>query len=434
MSKRIEHKIIDGLGHKWCGSCKEWHPLYMFGAQSSAWDRQQYKCKACMEAYRLSNTPRTPTARIEHKMIAGVEHALCRTCKEWLPLDMLGDNITRWDGKSTKCRACVRKASGSKPRPPRIEHKMIDGVEHKWCSTCKEWHSLGMFGVGNAAWDKKNAKCKACVRKATGCKPRPPKIENKMIDGVEHKWCSTCKEWHSLDMFSMNNATKDKKATRCRACHSEYAKSDKRKAYNKGDRRKALRKINNQTAKSKARRKRYRDNPKRISEQSEYMKMYKHTEKGKASYKASQRKMLSTVEGRMRSSMSSRILGMLGGYFNGGKGSKKTIELIGYSIDELVIHLNNGEYTLDDYMDKMDDNGRKEFHIDHIIPCAYYQPYLVLEVLGDTFTPKGLEIFRKCWNPRNLRIWPASDNISKNDKLDMDLVREYGIKDLLVLD
>lgn len=39
--------------------------------------------------------------------------------------------------------------------------------------------------------------------------------------------------------------------------------------------------------------------------------------------------------------------------------------------------------------------------------------------------------FLKCWNYRNLRIIPALENLSKSDKLNIELVDKYNIKDLL---
>ena len=59
-----------------------------------------------------------------------------------------------------------------------------------------------------------------------------------------------------------------------------------------------------------------------------------------------------------------------------------------------------------------------DLHIDHIIPCA-------------SFDHTNEEEVKKCWNWRNLRYLPAEENKSKQDKLDMDLVKSYGIEDLL---
>jgi len=59
-----------------------------------------------------------------------------------------------------------------------------------------------------------------------------------------------------------------------------------------------------------------------------------------------------------------------------------------------------------------------KYHIDHIIPCAIY----------DFSNPDHI---KKCWNPENLRIIPAKENMSKKDKLDFDLIDRHNIRHLL---
>jgi hypothetical protein len=59
-----------------------------------------------------------------------------------------------------------------------------------------------------------------------------------------------------------------------------------------------------------------------------------------------------------------------------------------------------------------------KYHIDHIIPCAIYD-------FNNT------EHIKKCWQPENLRIIPAAENLSKNDKLDFDLIDKHNIRHLL---
>jgi len=85
------------------------------------------------------------------------------------------------------------------------------------------------------------------------------------------------------------------------------------------------------------------------------------------------------------------------------------LDYIGCDIEFLKQHLNN---TKDNSW------GDVELHIDHIIPVSLYD-----------HTNK--EEIKKCWNWRNLRYFPKSDNISKGDILDMSLVKQYGIDDLL---
>lgn len=57
-------------------------------------------------------------------------------------------------------------------------------------------------------------------------------------------------------------------------------------------------------------------------------------------------------------------------------------------------------------------------HIDHIIPVSSYD-------FND------LEEIKKCWNPLNLRLLPATENMSKGNKIDMDLIKKHNIEHLL---
>lgn len=45
---------------------------------------------------------------------------------------------------------------------PRIPHKIIDGVEHKWCCRCKKWKIITEFSNSKRAWDGLLARCKDC--------------------------------------------------------------------------------------------------------------------------------------------------------------------------------------------------------------------------------------------------------------------------------
>lgn len=59
-----------------------------------------------------------------------------------------------------------------------------------------------------------------------------------------------------------------------------------------------------------------------------------------------------------------------------------------------------------------------KYHIDHIIPCAVYDF-------------NNAEHIKLCWQPENLRIIPAKENLEKNDKLDFALIEKYNIAHLL---
>ena len=87
----------------------------------------------------------------------------------------------------------------------------------------------------------------------------------------------------------------------------------------------------------------------------------------------------------------------------------KTMTYVGCSKEELLLHLKSTKKT---------EWQNEKLHIDHIIPCSLYD-----------HTDED-EIY-KCWNWRNLRYLPEKENISKGNKLDMNLVNQCAIEDLL---
>ena len=87
----------------------------------------------------------------------------------------------------------------------------------------------------------------------------------------------------------------------------------------------------------------------------------------------------------------------------------KTMTYVGCSKEELLLHLQSTKKT---------EWQNEKLHIDHIIPRALYD-----------HTDED-EIY-KCWNWRNLRYLPEKENISKGNKLDMNLVNQCAIEDLL---
>tara|TARA_R100000808_G_C2077545_1_gene102645 strand:+ start:60 stop:728 length:669 start_codon:yes stop_codon:yes gene_type:complete len=97
---------------------------------------------------------------------------------------------------------------------------------------------------------------------------------------------------------------------------------------------------------------------------------------------------------------------------NGGNKNGKTMDFLPYSIKELRTHLE------DQFVDNMSwENYGSYWHIDHIYPHSKL-PYDSLQHPN----------FQKAWALKNLRPLKASENSSKNDKIDEVLLREYGLE------
>jgi hypothetical protein len=130
----------------------------------------------------------------------------------------------------------------------------------------------------------------------------------------------------------------------------------------------------------------------------EYKKQYYHAhidlERERARRK--DRKVRSTVHGRLRANIHRRMLLVLKGINK----SQHTCEIIGCGIDELRQHLES------QFLPGMTwgNWSRQGWHIDHIMPCASFD-------LSDP------EQQRKCFNYRNLQPLWAIDNLKKGAKV-----------------
>ena len=62
--------------------------------------------------------------------------------------------------------------------PKRIDHKIVDGVELKWCARCESWLKLGSFHTTNSrTWDNRFYCCMACYNEKRLNNPRRVALE-----------------------------------------------------------------------------------------------------------------------------------------------------------------------------------------------------------------------------------------------------------------
>lgn len=98
----------------------------------------------------------------------------------------------------------------------------------------------------------------------------------------------------------------------------------------------------------------------------------------------------------------------------------KSFDVLGFTVEELITHLNKGEYTVDDYI------KTSNFHIDHIIPMSYF---VNLAKLKPDVDP--VEIINRANSLENLRIITKYDNLSKANKICIPLINKYKLHYLL---
>lgn len=346
--------------------------------------------------------------------------------------------------------------------------KEEDGKTVKMCKCCGKWKELNKdnFIIVNTNKDGFMNKCKKCW------KDKVP-LYSYIPEG--YKECSEkgCIKPSTTDFFGKKKDSKDGLRHICKECRREKTNN-----YRKQDHVKELRKIEGAKYRAKPgvkeHYKEYRDKPENKKKSKEYDAKYylDNTERIKERVKeyttrpdkqelikegrknhyinnrdrirASQKDYNQRPEVKERNNKRQRqrrktdslfkirgqMFGILHRMMNNYKFGKNmdTISMFGYTPEELIKHLNKGAYTVKHYLLNTKENIL--YHIDHIIPLDYYKDKLKVDVNGH-LTEEGLIWFRKANDLRNLRVWPASPNTSKGNKLDMDLIKEHGIEDLL---
>jgi hypothetical protein len=230
------------------------------------------------------------------------------------------------------------------------------------------------------------------------------------------KVCNKCGEEKLLEEFDKQAKGKYGKRATCKLCRKQNGKryyeanKEQKKQYQEANKEKIAEYIKQYRKENKEKLveygKQYQEaNKEKIAE---YRKQYRQDNKERSNERARNRRK-NDEQYRIRCYLSSSLWSALN---NAGKTKNASIlTYVGCSIEFMQEHLNST---------KKPDWG-DDLHIDHIIPSSL-------------FDHTNEEEVKKCWNWRNLRYLPAEENISKQATLDMDLVKSYGIEDLLPLE
>ena len=331
-------------------------------------------------------------------------------------------------------------------------------AKSKTCSKCGEEKLLDEFHIDKTRKDGRRSRCKLCVRKY--CQDNKEKIaaqakryyqanrETKIEYSRQHRqdnkekikqYRQKNKEKHSRlsrDYYKNNQekiAARGKQyyqdnKERIRERHKQYYQDDKEetaargkqyyqdnkekiKQYRQDNKEKIAAKAKqwhqaNKERQNKRSRDYYKKNKEKIAAQAK--RYYQDNKERRNEYRNEyvKNRLKNDEQFRIRYYLSTALRKSL----KTAKTTKKnsTLNYIGCSIESLQEHLNSTKKP--DWGDNL--------HIDHIIPSSL-------------FDHTNEEEIKKCWNWRNLRYLPAEKNMSKKDKLDMDLVKSYGIEDLL---
>ena len=222
--------------------------------------------------------------------------------------------------------------------------------------------------------------------------PRP-RVLHQFTDGIEEKHCKTCNTWKELLHFSTQNKTWDKLDTQCRQCSSDKYKKRAETKKN-GVQKKAKAKIFEWV---KANWQAINDYSKVMSQdaqRSEYLldatcKKYV-LNKGNARRRAFRN---NSVDEQFKSGFRAFMSRLTNGQ---ATEDSKHVEFLGCTLDYFR------RYIEIQFAEGMSWENRGMWHIDHIIPCSYF----------DLSTKRNQLI---CSNYRNLTpVW-GPDNIAKSD-------------------
>lgn len=142
----------------------------------------------------------------------------------------------------------------------------------------------------------------------------------------------------------------------------------------------------------------YRSDPKRHSERVKAAKERDPDKYREANRINAQKRREDRIDVRLRSRISSQIRYCLGTR----KGGMTTQRLLGYSIDELRVHLER------QFLPDMNWSNFGKWHIDHIVPLASF-----------TITGSDDPELRRAWALTNLRPLWAEDNIRKGSRIEV---------------
>jgi hypothetical protein len=252
------------------------------------------------------------------------------------------------------------------------------------------------------------------------------------------KVCKKCGKEKLLEEFYKDKTCKYGRTRNCKLCFKQYREANKEKlvAYREANKEKAkeYQKQYREANKEKCAEKRkqyYQDNKEQVCEKAkqyheankEKRKQYNQENKEKIAewgrqYREKNKEQINKrfrnrrkndEQYRIRCCLSRTLLHTLNKI---GKTKKASVlAYIGCPIEDLVFHLDSTKNP----------EWGDDLHIDHIIPSSL-------------FDHTNEEEVKKCWNWRNLRYLPAEENLIKGGTLDMDLVKSYGIEDLLPLE
>lgn len=291
----------------------------------------------------------------------------CQKCKERKDRKEFHKKKSASDGLRSYCKIChcaeVRAYNARYRKPSRYEktHRENNGQQEKRCNKCGQWKLLDSFTISRGAKTCKDGRvprCKVC-RPSTRNIPIPNK-----------KQCTMCGRIKPKCEFSISK--RDGLFPSCKRCRNQHN------------------------------RKYYRANKEVLSEKFKQY-YYSHKEKYARSARDSEDLKRWAKNDRIRRTTSPartlhhRMSTAIYLALKDKKNGRSWESLVGYNTSDLIKHIEA------QFRDGMSWGNMGEWHIDHIIPKAFFK----FESENDTE-------FRMCWRLENLQPMWAKDNMAKH--------------------
>jgi hypothetical protein len=205
------------------------------------------------------------------------------------------------------------------------------------------------------------------------------------------KRCTVCSEVKAVSEYGICSKNKDGLRGQCKACrHKEYL--DNKEVRNRQTRENYMKNRESILAKQKADRERSVENNRQKNKRYYQKNRAKIIQKNKEYLYA---RIESDISFKILQRCRTRLYKAVKGYVK----SERTKNLIGCSPDALIKHLEK------QFKQGMTWGNYGEWHIDHIIPCAYFD-----------FSKETDQ--KKCFHYSNLQPLWAEDNFAKHDKVE----------------
>lgn len=291
---------------------------------------------------------------------------ICSKCKRELPIDHFQKDKSKSDGLNTQCKDCVaeyRKSPRGKEVASEARRKYYQTEKGKECQR----------RVDRKRSQNEEFKIKAKIRakryyeKIKSESKRIERVIKINEDGIEVLNCSNCNQILPITRFYKDRCQKTGYDCWCKDCRREFQ----------------IRRLNTEEGKKYNR---------------TQTREYRQTEKGKMYNRIyNNKKFKQDINYKTAKLLRNRILRVLKGNIK----SANSLNLLGCSVDELKIHLEQ-QFELGMTWDNQ--GGKNGWQIDHIIPCAKF----------DLSIPENQRI---CFNYRNLQPMWAKENNIKRDSL-----------------